>query len=109
AARHAVLAQAGWDVAEHGIAGAPRITVVVGAHVHASVLAALQLLGFGRAELTRVPVDDEGRMRADALAATLATIDGPLIVCAQAGNVCSGAFDPLAPIADAVAARRGWL
>ncbi len=109
AARHAVLARVGWDVAQHGLATAPQITVVVGAHVHASVLAALQLLGFGRAQLRHVAVDTEGRMRVDALQTTLAAIDGPLIVCAQAGNVCSGAFDPFAAIADAVAARRGWL
>jgi len=109
AARHAVLARVGWDVAQYGLATAPPITVVVGAHVHASVLAALQLLGFGRAQLRHVAVDTQGRMRADALQATLAAIDGPLIVCAQAGNVCSGACDPLAAIADAVAARQGWL
>lgn len=116
AARHAVLARAGWDVAEHGLARAPRVDVVVGAHVHASVLAALQLLGFGRADLHRVAVDDQGRMRHDALVATLsgldhalAEVERPLIVCAQAGHVATGAFDPLPAIADAVRARGGWL
>jgi glutamate/tyrosine decarboxylase-like PLP-dependent enzyme len=67
------------------------------------------MLGFGRAGLHRVAVDDEGRMRADALVAALAATPGPTIVCAQAGNVCSGAFDPLGAIADAVAAHGGWL
>lgn len=115
AARHAVLADVGWDVAERGLAGAPAIAIVVGDHVHASVLSALQILGIGRVSLRRVAVDAEGRMRADALAAALAAIDGPRIVCAQVGNVGSGACDPVAAIADAMAAarardgRRGWL
>ena len=115
AARHAVLADVGWDVAERGLAGPPALTVVVGDHVHASVLAALQLLGIGRASLRRVAVDGEGRMRGDALADVLAASDGPRIVCAQAGNVGSGASDPFAAIADAMAVayardgRRGWL
>ena len=109
AARHAVLARVGWDVAERGLAAAPRVAVVVGAHVHASVLAALRMLGFGRADLCRVAVDAEGRMRADALTARLAEVAGPLIVCAQAGHVCTGAFDPFEAIADAVGARGGWL
>jgi glutamate/tyrosine decarboxylase-like PLP-dependent enzyme len=109
AGRHALLQRIGWDVAERGLAEAPRIHVVVGAHVHASVQTALQMLGFGRANLHRVAVDDQGRMRVDALQATLAPLDGPLLVCAQAGHVCTGAFDPLAAIADAVHARGGWL
>jgi glutamate/tyrosine decarboxylase-like PLP-dependent enzyme len=109
AARHAVLARVGWDVRERGLARAPHVAVVVGAHVHASVQVALRMLGFGCADLRRVAVDDQGRMRVDALAATLADVDGPLVVCAQAGHVCTGAFDPLAAIADAVAARGGWL
>ncbi len=112
AARHAVLARVGWDVGERGLAGAPRVRIVVGAQVHASVQTALRMLGFGRADVERVAVDGEGRMRTDALAATLAGIQDPLtplIVCAQAGHVCTGAFDPLAPIADAVHARGGWL
>lgn len=115
AARHAVLADVGWDVAERGLAGAPALTIVVGDHVHASVLSALQLLGVGRTSLRRVAVDGEGRMRAGALADVLAELDGPRIVCAQAGNVGSGASDPFAAIADAMAVarardgRRGWL
>jgi glutamate/tyrosine decarboxylase-like PLP-dependent enzyme len=109
AARHAVLARVGWDVGERGLGRAPLVAVVVGAHVHASVQVALRMLGFGSADLHRVAVDDQGRMRVDALAATLADVEGPLVVCAQAGHVCTGAFDPLAAIADAVAARGGWL
>ncbi len=109
AARHAVLARVGWDVGERGLAEAPRVAVVAGAHVHASVLAALQMLGFGRVDLCRVEVDAQGAMRADALRAVLAEITGPLIVCAQAGHVCTGAFDPFTAIADAVAGRNAWL
>jgi glutamate/tyrosine decarboxylase-like PLP-dependent enzyme len=116
AGRHALLQRLGWEVGERGLAEAPRVHVVVGAHVHASVQTALQMLGFGRANLHRVAVDDQGRMRVDALEATLTALDAtcgsseyPLLVCAQAGHVCTGAFDPLAAIADAVHAHGGWL
>ncbi len=91
AARHAVLAEAGWDVEARGLFGAPEVTVVVGDEVHPTLLKALGLLGFGRERVVRVPVDGQGRMRADALPA----ITGPAIVCLQAGNVNTGAFDPL--------------
>ncbi|HEV3167521.1 MAG TPA: pyridoxal-dependent decarboxylase, partial [Isosphaeraceae bacterium] len=83
AARHALLAREGWDVEARGLFGAPSITVVVGDEVHSSVLKALTLLGFGRERVVRVPVDDRGRMRADALPA----LAGPTIICLQAGNV----------------------
>jgi glutamate/tyrosine decarboxylase-like PLP-dependent enzyme len=94
AARHAVLARAGWDVEAQGLAGAPELTVVVGDEVHPSLLKGLGLLGLGRERVQRVPVDAQGRMRADALP----KISGPTIVCAQAGNVNTGAFDPLEEI-----------
>ena len=115
AARHAVLARVGWDVETAGLVGAPAITVVAGAEVHASVLAALQMLGLGRERVRRVAADAQGRLRPDALCDVLAASDdptaarGPLIVCAQAGNVNSGACDPLDAIAPAVHARGGWL
>lgn len=86
AARHALL-KAGWDVEARGMFGAPPITVLVGDEVHVSALKALSLLGFGRDRVVRVPVDGQGRMRADALP----PIDGLTIVCLQAGNVNSGA------------------
>jgi glutamate/tyrosine decarboxylase-like PLP-dependent enzyme len=108
AARGAVLARAGWDVDEHGLFGGPAVRVLAGAEVHATALFALRLLGFGRAALRLVPVDDQGRMRADELARALAEGDGPVIVCAQAGNVDSGAFDPLAEIVDAAHAHGAW-
>ncbi len=102
AARHAVLRAAGWDVEEDGLIGAPAITVVVGADAHASLLIALRLVGFGRGRAIRVPTDDQGRMLAPALREVLAGASGPLIVCAQAGEVNTGAFDPLGEVADAV-------
>jgi glutamate/tyrosine decarboxylase-like PLP-dependent enzyme len=109
AARHAVLRRVGWDVEERGLAGAPPITIVAGEEAHVSILAALQMLGLGRASVQRVAADDQGRMRPDALRARLASVAGPLIVCAQAGNVNTGACDPLADVAAAVHERGGWL
>ncbi len=90
AARHRVLEQAGWDVERQGLFGAPEITVVVGAEAHASIFKVLGLLGLGRARIVEVPTDDQGCMRA----AALPRLSGPAIVCLQAGNVNSGAFDP---------------
>ena len=110
AARHAVLARAGWgDVEARGLFGAPEIDVVIGDEAHATILSALQMLGLGRERVHRVPTDEQGRMRAAALPDVLRTCTGPLIVCAQAGNVNTGAFDPLDEIADAVRERGGWL
>nr|PZN32999.1 MAG: aspartate aminotransferase family protein [Chloroflexota bacterium] len=94
AARHSLLARAGWDVEAEGLFGAPPITVVVGDEVHPSLLKALGLLGFGRSRVLRVPVDGQGRMRAGALP----RLHGPTIVCLQAGNVNTGASDPFAEI-----------
>lgn len=105
AARHAVLAKAGWDVEGQGLFGAPPITVMVGDEVHVSPLKALSLLGMGRERVIRVPVDAQGRMRADALPA----ISGPTIVCVQAGNVNTGAFDPAAEICDAAHSAGAWV
>jgi glutamate/tyrosine decarboxylase-like PLP-dependent enzyme len=109
AARHAVLARTGWDVETRGLYGAPEIDVVVGDEAHATIHAALQMLGLGRERVRKVANDEQGRMRADALRETLASCRGPLIVCAQAGNVNTGSFDPLDEIADAVHERGGWL
>jgi len=90
AARHALLARAGHDVEADGLFGAPPIPVYVGAEVHVSVRKALGLLGLGRTRVRELAVDDQGRIRADALP----RLDGPALVCAQAGNVNSGASDP---------------
>ncbi|MDE3228665.1 MAG: aspartate aminotransferase family protein, partial [Chloroflexota bacterium] len=92
AARHAVLAQAGWDVEADGLFGAPPVTVVIGEEAHTSLIKALGLIGFGRARVVRTPVDGQGRIRPD----TFPAISGPAIVCLQAGNVNTGAFDPAA-------------
>jgi glutamate/tyrosine decarboxylase-like PLP-dependent enzyme len=110
AGRHAVLARAGWDVEARGLYGAPEITVMTGEEAHATLLTALQYLGLGRDRVVRIPTDDQGRMSAPEAAAAVLRTDGPLIVAAQAGNVNTGAFDPIGQIADALATRpNGWL
>jgi glutamate/tyrosine decarboxylase-like PLP-dependent enzyme len=105
AARRAVLGRAGWDADADGLFGAPPITVVVSDEVHITVLKALALLGLGKRRVVRVPTDGQGRMRADALPRT----DGPTIVCVQAGNVNTGAFDPAAAICAEARARDAWV
>jgi glutamate/tyrosine decarboxylase-like PLP-dependent enzyme len=93
AARHALLERAGWDLVRDGLAGGPQIRVVAGHERHESVDLALRYLGLGAPTL--VAADGEGRLRTDALAAALdGADDGPTIVCLQAGNLHSGAFDP---------------
>jgi len=110
AARHALLERAGWDVENRGLYGAPEIEVVVGEEAHVTVHTALQTLGLGRERVRRVAVDAQGRMRPDSLAELLEPLSGrPTLVCAQAGNVNSGAFDPLDAIADLCRARGAWL
>jgi glutamate/tyrosine decarboxylase-like PLP-dependent enzyme len=109
AGRHAVLARRGWNVEARGLYGAPEIDVVIGDEAHATILAALQMLGLGRERVKRVAADDQGRMRADSLREGLAGCTGPLIVCAQVGNVNTGACDPLDEIARQVRERGGWL
>jgi glutamate/tyrosine decarboxylase-like PLP-dependent enzyme len=107
AARHQVLSRAGWDVEGQGLFGAPEIRVVVGAEVHASLLKALGLLGLGRERVVTIPVDRKGRMRADALEPRF--LDGPTIVCLQAGNVNTGAFDPIREIAPRAREAGAWV
>lgn len=109
AARHAVLDRVGWDVERDGLVGAPALRVCVGADRHASILRALRLLGIGTAAIATVPTDGQGRIRPAELAAVLAGMTGPVIVCAQAGEVNSGAVDPLGEIADLTHAVGGWL
>jgi glutamate/tyrosine decarboxylase-like PLP-dependent enzyme len=105
AARHALLARAGWDVEADGLFGAPPITVVVGEEAHASVSKALGLLGMGRNRVVRVPADGQGRMRADALP----PLDERTILCLQAGNVNTGAYDPAAAICPVAKAAGAWV
>jgi glutamate/tyrosine decarboxylase-like PLP-dependent enzyme len=110
AARGAVLARAGWDLEAEGLAGAPPIRVLVGAEAHATIYTALRYLGIGRRQIQAVPVDGQGRMRADALRAALdGGGPGPVIVCAQAGNVNTGAFDPMAEIVEAAHRKGAWV
>jgi glutamate/tyrosine decarboxylase-like PLP-dependent enzyme len=105
AARHALLLRQHWDVEARGLFGAPELTVIVGDEVHVSVLKALSLLGLGRDRVVRVAVDDQGRLRPDALPA----LDEQTILIAQAGNVNSGAIDPLAELAARAQAGGAWL
>lgn len=105
AARHRVLANVGWDVEEQGLAAAPPVTVVVGAEAHSTLFKSLSLLGFGRAALKRIPVDGQGRMRAD----QLPPIHGPTIVCTQAGNINTGAFDPIGEVCDRLLGSGAWV
>ena len=109
AARHEVLRRAGWNVESQGLQRAPRVSVIVGGEVHISAVGALRYLGFGTDELLSVPVDDQGRMKADALRTMLTTIDGPVIVCTQAGNVSTGASDPIDDIVTIAHARNAWV
>jgi glutamate/tyrosine decarboxylase-like PLP-dependent enzyme len=105
AARHEVLRRVGWNVEEQGLRGSPEVTVVVGAEAHGSINRVLPLLGFGRRHILRVAADNQGRMRAD----QLPSIEGPAIVCIQAGNVNSGAFDPAPAIIAWARAHGAWV
>lgn len=110
AARHHVLSQAGWDVEMRGLPGAPAVRIIVGDEVHVTVPRAARLLGFGTACLERVATDANGAMLPDALAAVLAAgPPGPVIVCCQAGNVNTGAIDPVGALADVTHTHGGWL
>jgi glutamate/tyrosine decarboxylase-like PLP-dependent enzyme len=111
AGRHRVLERLGWNVEDDGLQGAPEIAVVVGAEAHVTIHVSLQMLGLGRSRVHRVAADEQGRMRPDALRATLAEVrDRPVLVCAQSGNVNTGAFDPLPEIVGLVRELpNGWL
>jgi glutamate/tyrosine decarboxylase-like PLP-dependent enzyme len=104
-ARQALSARSGWDVAADGMFGAPPIEVIVGAEVHASILKALSLAGFGRKRVTIVEADGQGRMRAD----KLPRLSKQTIVCIQAGNVNTGAFDPAWEICKAARDQGAWV
>ncbi|HZQ63627.1 MAG TPA: aminotransferase class V-fold PLP-dependent enzyme [Gaiellaceae bacterium] len=108
AARHHVLAEAGWDVERRGLSGAPAIRIVAGARRHATIDRSIRLLGLGTDSIAEVPVDEQGRMLVEEVRDALDR-PGPTIVCAQAGEVNTGAFDPFAEIADAAAGAGAWL
>jgi glutamate/tyrosine decarboxylase-like PLP-dependent enzyme len=107
AARYQVLSKAGWDLNRDGLIGAPPLRVLVGAERHATIDLALRYLGLG--EPTAVAADDQGRISSDALAEALDAYDGPTIVCTQAGNLHSGAFDPIAEVVELAHARGAWV
>jgi glutamate/tyrosine decarboxylase-like PLP-dependent enzyme len=109
AARNHVLATAGWDVERDGLVGAPPVEVVVGAERHVTIDIALRYLGLGSGRVRVVPTDDQGRMDAAALPGVLAACQGPTIVCAQAGNVNTGAFDPLPAVCWAAREHGAWV
>jgi len=110
AARHDVLRRAGWDVEGDGLHGAPPVTVIVGEERHETVDVALRFLGLGEQRTLTVPADDQGRIRLDALTDILAQVGNtPLIVCLQAGNVHSGAFDPIAEAVDLAHQYGAWV
>ncbi len=106
AARDQQLARAGWDVQADGLFGAPELTVVVGEKAHSTLIKALGLIGLGRERVRRIPADDQGRMRADCLPAD---VTGPVVVCVQAGEVNTGAFDPFSGIIEWARERQAWV
>ncbi len=105
AARNGVLSRVGWRVEADGLFGAPPITVITGEEAHPTLLKSLGMLGLGRSRIVKVPVDEQGRMRAERLPA----IAGPTILCLQAGNVNTGACDPFAQIIGPARARGAWV
>jgi glutamate/tyrosine decarboxylase-like PLP-dependent enzyme len=105
AARDQQLQLHGWDVRARGLFGAPEMTVVVGERTHSTIAKSLSLIGMGSQQMVRVPADAEGRLRSDAMP----EVSGPVIVCAQAGEVNTGAFDPFSELAEWTAQRKGWL
>jgi len=105
AARHAVLSRAGWNVEADGLIGAPPITLIIGEEAHPTVFKSLGLLGLGRNRVVHIPVDSQGRMRVD----SLPPVDGPTIICTQAGNVNTGAFDPVGEICGRVRGTGAWV
>ncbi|MGI6783216.1 MAG: pyridoxal phosphate-dependent decarboxylase family protein [Aminivibrio sp.] len=109
AARHEVLKRHGWDAEKHGIQGAPPITVIAGEEAHATITSALRLLGLGSEGVVAVPADGQGRMRADGAVKALSEASGPVILCLQAGNVNTGAFDPFAEIIPAARQKGAWV
>jgi glutamate/tyrosine decarboxylase-like PLP-dependent enzyme len=109
AARHHLLARVGWDVERDGLSGAPPIRVVAGANRHATLDRALRFLGIGTASIHEIPADDQGRMLTETLRHELTRADGPTIVCAQAGDINTGAFDDFQAAADASEAVGAWL
>jgi glutamate/tyrosine decarboxylase-like PLP-dependent enzyme len=106
AARNSLLHELGWDVEAQGLRGSPEIHVLIGAERHDTITRSLRLLGFGAETALVVKADENGRMLAAELKARLEPLRGPVIVCAQIGNVNTGGVDPIAAIADLIEERR---
>lgn len=109
AARTALLDRAGWDVEADGLFGAPEVNVILGGEAHSSVYLTLRMLGFGARRVHVADADRQGRMRPDKLAEVLRDLDGPRIVCLQAGNVNSGAFDPFEELVPLAHEHGAWV
>jgi len=109
AARHHLLAGAGWDVEANGLNGAPPIRVLAGAQRHVTIDRALRYLGLGTSCITEIPTDDQGRMEIELLRQALGADDGLAIVCAQAGNVNSGSFDLIAEVCEVANQSGAWV
>jgi len=110
AARNTILARAGWDFDANGLTGAPPPAVFLSEQAHATVHSGLRLLGFGAAHIHSIPSDSQGRMQIPALGEQLQLAAGaPIIVCVQAGNVNTGAFEPIDAIADLTASHNAWI
>lgn len=105
AARNRVFADIGWNVEADGLIGAPPVTIIVSEEAHPTVFKSLGMLGFGRNRVVRAAVDSQGRIDANRFPA----IDGPTIICTQAGNVNTGAFDPVGDICDLAKPKGAWV
>src|SRR5262249_53184980 len=109
AGRYHVLEPAGWNVEEDGLTGAPPINIVVGDEAHVTIFAGLRMLGLGSRNVKRIAADGQGRLRPEELKRLLPTLKGPIIICAQAGNVNTGSFDPLDAVAEQARQHNAWL
>jgi glutamate/tyrosine decarboxylase-like PLP-dependent enzyme len=108
AARLAVLREAGWDVEAHGLQGGPPLRVIASEQAHVTVTVACRMLGLGAERIRRVPTDDQGRMLPAELETALAEHEGPTIVCVQAGEINTGAFDPIDEILELCRGHGAW-
>jgi glutamate/tyrosine decarboxylase-like PLP-dependent enzyme len=108
AARHAVLRDVGWDVEARGLQGAPRINLIAGEQAHVTISVACRMLGLGTDGIRWVPADDQGRVVVSGLESALRENEGPTIVCAQAGEINTGAFDPLGEVTEACSRHGAW-
>ena len=105
AARYHLYRRMGWDIKSRGMNNAPRIRVIAGEEVHASMQRALILAGFGTDEIIKVPTDDQGRI----IAEKIPDLDASTLLCLQAGNVNTGAIDPIKEICLRAKDKGAWV